>query len=60
MVMDLRCSYCSNKITVRAVQPMDGELKIRCPGCKNILIVKVFSDGTYGEVVHEMGEIKKA
>ena len=48
MVMDLRCSYCSNKITVRDVQPMDGELKIRCTGCKNILIVKVFSDGTYG------------
>ena len=42
MVMDLRCSYCSNKITVRDVQPIDGELKIRCPGCKNILIVRVF------------------
>ena len=31
MVMDLRCSYCSNKITVRDVHPMDGELKIRWP-----------------------------
>ena len=39
---------------------MDGELKIRCPGCKNILIVRVFPDGTYGEVVHEMGELKEA
>ena len=55
MEIVLKCSYCSSKITVRDVQPMDGELKIRCPGCKNILIVRVFPDGTYCEVVHEMG-----
>ena len=61
MVIDLRCSYCSNKITVRNdLQQMDGELKIRCPCCKNILKVRVFPDGTYGEVDHEMGEIKEA
>ena len=60
MEIVLKCSYCSSRITVRDVQPMDGELKIRCPGCKNILIVRVFPDGTYGEVVHEMGEIKEA
>ena len=60
MVIDLRCSYCSNKITVRDAPDADAILKIRCPGCKNILQVKIFSDGTYGEVVHEMGEIKKA
>ena len=60
MEIVLKCSYCSSKITVRDVQPMDGELKIRCPGCKNILIVRVFPDGTYGEVVHEMGKIKEA
>ena len=60
MEIVLKCSYCSNKITVRDVQLIDGELKIRCPGCKNILIVRVFPDGTYGEVVHEMGELKEA
>ena len=60
MEIVLKCSYCSSKITVKDVQQMDGELKIRCPGCKNILIVRVFPDGTYGEVVHEMGEIKEA
>ena len=60
MEIVLNCSYCSSKITVKDVLPMDGELKIRCPGCKNILIVRVFPDGTYGEVVHEMGELKEA
>ena len=60
MVIDLRCYYCSNKITLRDAPDADAILKIRCPGCKNILQVKIFSDGTYGEVVHEMGEIKKA
>ena len=28
-------------------------------GCENILIVRVCPDGTYGEVVHEMGELKE-
>lgn len=58
MVIDLKCSNCSSKITVKNdIQQMNGELKIRCPGCKKILKVKVFSDGSYGEIVDE---IKKA
>ena len=31
-------------------------MKIRCPGCKRVLQVKTFSDGTYGEVVKEIEE----
>ncbi len=56
MNIDLRCSYCSSKITVRdpAMIANGQTLKIRCPKCKNILKVKTFKDGTSGELVKEV------
>lgn len=56
MIIDLRCSYCSSKITVRnpAMQANGQTLNVRCPKCKNILKVKTFEDGTSGELVKEV------
>lgn len=53
MVINVRCSHCSASITVRndAIPQNGCVLKVRCPGCKNILKIKVFSNGSYGEIV---------